>query len=494
MAHSPEFSVRRLLSNTGWLAGGEGMNRVLGLLIALYLARALGSAGYGTIGIAASMLGFLRIAVRMGTGVIGIRNVARDATAIPSTYADIAGLRIVLALTLVSAVAVGSPWIAATLAVPASVLILYACHLIPMAFTPLWAYRGLERMAPIALSRTADAGLVLGGLLLFVHGTDIDLWQVPLVQLTGYTVAVGWLYGRLRMDYGPLRPRIDVKRWPPLLREGSLISGGVLLETVYVDGDVILLAWLAGPAAAAQFLVSHKIVLTVLLGVLIAQQAAFPAVNRLAALSHARAVAMQRELLRYAFIFLLPVIVLLVLLADPIVALLFGPGYEAAATVLRIASFSLPFAAAAESTKRLLLSAVDPRSVFAGRAVTVLAHISLALILIPFLGAAGAAVACLAGQAAGTAAFGALCARTLGEVPWRPATLAPVLAAIAALAATIPIAAFGLTAQIAAATAVYTAGAYFLGALDVEDLKRLRARIESENSSRDFAASRRKGH
>lgn len=493
MAEAASFSVRRLLSNAGWLAGGEGVSRVLGLLIALYLARVLDSTGYGTVGVAASILGFLRIAVRMGTGMIGIRKVARDASTIPSAYADISGLRIVLALTMVAAVAAGSPWIAATLAVPASVLILYACQLVPMAFTPLWAYRGLERMAPVALSRTADAALVLAGLLVLLRGPDVELWHVPFVQLAAYAAAVGWLYGRLRKNHGPLRPRIDIKRWPPFLREGSLISGGVLLETVYVEGDVILLAWLVDPSAAAQFLVSHKIVLTVLLGAMIAQQAAFPAISRLAVLSHARAVAVQRELLRYAFIVLLPVIVALVLLAEPLVALLFGPGYEEAATILRIVSLSLPFAVAAESTKRLLLSAVEPRSVFAGRAVSVLVHVSLAVMLIPRMGAAGSAVACLAGQAVGAAVFSVLCARTLGAVPWRRATLAPVLAAIAALAATIPVAALGLPAQLATAAVVYTAGAFFLGALDIEELKRLRVRIEAERSSQDFATPRREG-
>ena len=128
-----------------------------------------------------------------------------------------------------------------------------------------------------------------------------------------------------------------------------------------------------------------------------------------------------------------------------------------------------------------------------GRAVSVFAHVVPAVMLIPLMGAAGSAVACLAGQAVGTAVFGVLCARALGAVPWSIATLSPVLAAIAALAATAPVAAFGPAAQLATAGVVYTAGAFFLGALDLEELKRLRARIEAEGSSEDFATPGREG-
>lgn len=439
MTTASPLRVGLLVRNAGWLAVGELLNRIIGFGVALYLARVLGRSGYGTIGVAISLVNFALIFVRGGTGPIGIREVAHSPAAVPAAFARITGLRLVLALVTASVLLGVAPLLAPAVGVPTWLLILYALTLFPKVLTTVWAYRGLERMHVVAVSHAVEKLVVLVGLVAFVHSADGGLFAVPVIETAAAAVVTLWLYRGLRESYGRLPMRLEPSAWPPLLREGALVSASMVLRTVYTDGDVLLLGWLATAAGAGEFLVSHKLVLTVTLIAEILQQSAFPATSRLVRGDPGQALRLQGAILRIALLVVIPIVVAGNLFASEVLSILFGPGYAGGAPVLQILLLTLPIVAVAESMRRLLLASASAGLLVAGFAVTATVHVVLALGWIPQWGATGAAAACLLGEAVGTVTLAWIVRRLLGGLGWDwrmlVAPAAGLVAAVVAFAA-----------------------------------------------------------
>ncbi len=464
-APAPARRAPLLLRNAGFLAAGQVLERALGFGIAVWLARTLGADGYGTIGVAVSLLGFLLIAVASGTTPLAIREVARDPAAIPRLYARVAGLRLAVAGVVLGLLALGGGALARSLGVPPLLLGLYALGLVPVALACDWAFHGLERMHVVALGSLAERGLVLTGLWLFVRGPEPALWRVPVVEV-GAAAALAAGYGALLWRRRPARatPRGPVTTRGRLLREGMPISLAVFLRAIYTQGDVVLLGGLASAAAAGLFLASHKLVLTCTILPTVLQQAAFPATSRWLEREPERAFALQADLLRWALLALVPVVVAASAAGERLLVLVFGGAYADAGAVLRIAVWTLPLVALAVVHRSLLLAAGAPKTLLLGVAAGAGVHVALAFALIPRAGAQGAAWACLLGEALGAACLAGLTHWRLGRTPLVPRTLAPFAAGALAFA---PLAAPGLPlpGRAALAAAVYAAAALAFGAV-----------------------------
>jgi O-antigen/teichoic acid export membrane protein len=462
-----------LLRNAGFLAVGEVLERLLGFAVAVWLARVLGAALYGTVGIAVSLTGFLAIAVAAGTTPIAIRELARDPGRLPALYARVAGLRGALALAVLAVLALAGPALAPRLGIPPLLLGLYALGLLPVALGCAWAFLGLERMHVVAVARVAERALVLGGLWLLVREATPVPWRVPAVEVgAAAAVALGlglWLR-RTRPAQGP-RPAPPATR--RLLAEGAPLAGALFLRTIYTQGDVVLLGALASTAAAGLFLASHKLVLTFTAVTTVLQQAALPETSRWLQRDPPRAVGLQADLLRWSLTLLLPVAVAGSLVGAEVLVLLFGPEYAPAAPVLRIAVWTLPLVAVAASHRALLLAAAAPGPQLAGVAVGAAAHVGLALALVPASGAKGAALACLLGEGVGAAALAWLTRARIGRSPLGAAAPAP-LAAAAAAALPLALAGGPLAPRLLLAGALYAAGALAFGAVRRHELRRMR--------------------
>jgi len=462
---------RLLAFNAGWLASGEMVNRLLGFLITLYLARVLGASLFGAVGVAVGLVAFLGVLVRAGTAAWGIREIAVRPNSVRETYGRLVGIRIAIAVAFLVPFTLAAPLVAKRFGVPADLMLLYGFALIPAALTLNWAFRGLERMHVVGIAMATRNGLVLVGLLLFVRAADADATLVPVIEVAAALMVIAGLHWLLRRRVGPLRPRFEIRLWPGILREAVPIGIGTVMRTVFMHGEVILLGWLATTAAAGQYLVSHKIVLALALLGIIVQESAFPATSRIVRDDVPRALALQARLLRYTFIVLAPVCVTTVAHADALILLLYGPVYAKAAEILRITALALPFAAAIALFTRLLIAAAAPRALVAGIGIGAAAHVALGIALIPAWQEVGAAVACVGGEAIGAIALAVMVHRVLAGGPWDRRVLAPVVGGIAMAAAFYLARGWDIPYQALAGLAVYALVATVFGAVRRDEIR-----------------------
>ena len=475
-----ENRFQRVAKNAGWLAAGEFGSRALGLLTVLYLARVLGPDAYGAIGVATALFGFLTVLSYFGTAQQAIRSVARDPASIPEVFSTITGLRIVSTGTVALIVLLAAKPLSSLLGIPVSLLLLYLATLPATVLLPRWAFHGLDRMHVPASTEFVERGLILLLLVVFVGAGPGAIYRVPLIEaVVGLSIAIV-LVSLLIGEHGKLTVRFDRRKWPPILREGSKISFARVLERVYLDGDAILLASMAGTAPAAVYVVGHKIALTAVSGAGIFHQSAFPMTLRISADDPGAAVDYQSTLMRYLNLLLALPVCVGIAGAGPIVAFLYGDAYAEAASVLQVSLLAVPFTVLSQSLRRLLMATAGSQGLVGSAIAAVAVHVGTAIVLIPNHGAAGAAIGCVSGQIAGTVGLAYNVKRACGALPVAANHVVPWLGAGLGLAAFGGIGSmfsenWALVPAAVAGVATFAGVSVLLGAVRPEDLRRLRS-------------------
>lgn len=470
-AADPNKRGRRLARNFSWLSLQEGVTRLLGLATAIYLARVLSPGNYGALGLAMAVVGFATVFVRAGTASRGTRMTARDPDAVPEIYAEISSLRITVALAMITLLAVAAPRLSQALDI--SPLLIFLCSLLLLrpALTVMWLFQGLDRMHVSAVADMAEKTLTFIGLLLFVHGIGNDVMWAPVVELAAVLIVLAGLYRQLFRLYGRLRLRFKLSAWRETSREALPLSLASLLSSVYMNGGVLLLGWLANAESAALFLVAQKIMLTLITLLAISNSAAFPSISRLMVPAPAEALALSIRILRYFLVVTTPLFLLVAFHADFLVDLLFGQEYRGAAQTLIILLAAIPFMAAARNARMLLMAIPKPLSVLSARLAGASVLLALAFWLIPGKGTAGAAVALAAGEITSSLVMLAAVRRATGHLSIDFRSMSPLLAGLASAVAYFFLQAWPLAAGLAVAAAVYTALVFLLRGISVSEIR-----------------------
>lgn len=465
--------TRRLTRNFFWLSVQEGMLRIIGLITAIYLARTLSPANYGSLGLALAVVGVVMVLVRAGSGSRATRLTARDPEAVPDIYAEITGLRIVAAAIGIIGLIAFSPWIARALSIPPTLLIVSTLLLVRPALTVVWAFRGLDRMDVTTAAKVADKVLALAGLLLLVRGSGDDYLWAPVVEAAAGLVMMVWVYRQLLRIYPHVRIEFRVRDWPEVSREALPLGLAALMGSLYLNGVVLLLGWFANPESAAAFLVAQKVMLTLALLLQVINRSAFPSASRLLLADMPGTLALTARLLRYYLVMVIPAILLVAFHADVVLQVLFGSAYADAGPVLLVMMGAVPFMAINQSLRLLLMALPRPMSVFATDLVSTSVMLSLCAVLIPRTGAVGAAAALVVTELAAMILLSVFVRRATGGLPWNTRCLAAFAAGAVAALVYAAAAAWTPAGRLAIAGLVYLVAALVLRAVTTSELRAL---------------------
>ena len=340
---------RRVGLGSFWLLAARVGGQALGLLFTAALARALGEAGLGQFAFISAVVFIGNAVTTFGLDTLLIRDVAAARASAPGSSSGVAptisaALLIQLAL---SAIFVAGLWLLAPRlpnqtpeTLPA--LRVASLALFPLAFSTVDSalLRAHERMAHfLVFSLATAAALALGGLALLLGGGGLRAAAAVFVlaQVAGAVAAAGLARRGVagRRWVWPSRPVVA-----RALRLGAGLALLMALSLFYQRSGLLLLSLLEGDAAAGAYSAAARAIEALK----ILPAAFFGAMFPILAAAH-RDPAAERAY-RRAFATLLVVSGLLAaltaLLARPVLALIFGPGFESAAPALRLMVWSLP--------------------------------------------------------------------------------------------------------------------------------------------------------
>ena len=352
-------------------------------------------------------------------------------------------------------------------------LALMALSLVPTALivveeSILW---GEERMATVMAVNLFENGVRVAGsaILLFLGYGLTAVWACFLagrfVSLAAYWFGAGLrdAFSLSDLDSAMIRRYL----WM------SPTFAGILAASASINRiDFLLLSKLGRLEDVGYYAAAYRINEIALMAPITLSVVLFPVFSRVHAASEAQFASLLRGVLRLEFIVGMPLALLIVILAQPLLTLLFGAGYAASTPVLRLLIFVPVLAGldqALTSVQLVHARQGDDLRVLGGAA---LAYVVLLLVLIPRYGSIGAAIATLAtGFLQLAMRYGST--RRAGIVPPLTGLLVrPVLAALIMCGVMALTAELGDAARIVAPLAAYVAALWAFGAVTRADLSR----------------------
>ena len=431
MAPSPA-PPRRVLLNWLWLFTAQVLVRLVALGYKVFLARALGVAGYGLYAWVVTTVMVFTLLVEAGMNRLLIRDVARQPERGPGLMGAVARVRLVFAAVAFVAM------LGVFLVVPTQ-----DGQLLGLAIVGITLFIG-------AGSLTFDAGFyaaeearfsgvaqVIVTVTAALLGVAAVLLHLGLPGLFAGVVAsqllqAAYLYFRLQDVH--LRPDWDaILPWRPLLRDALPYALLGALNVLYFRIDTVMLQPLRGSEETGIYTAAFKLLEVMLFvpGTLAA--VILPRMARYHQEDTDRLRASHLRLTRLLFGVGLPVSAALWLFSPWIIATLYGPEYAAATPVLRVLAGAFLFYCLQTPNATLVLSGSVLAPVVWLSVGTTLFNVVLNVVFIPAYGARAAAATTVASDALSWIVFTAFIHwRVTSLRGWGGAMLRPACAGAAA--------------------------------------------------------------
>jgi O-antigen/teichoic acid export membrane protein len=363
---------------------------------AVILARYFEPATFAVLLLAQAASQYLAIALDFGLTLGGIRMVANRPGMVRSAMGAVLFIRTALGFAGVLAV-----WMATVLlqldATSSGIFVLFALATAVAALDLSWVAQGHQSTALRALVLAGSSGLALAVLIvaLSIHP---DPLVAPTAQLIGVgPVVVIGISVIARRYGGPLVPNRAVLA--TIVRSAVPIGMATLLAQVYYNLDLLLLGVFRTLQEVASYGAMYKIILALLM---LGWAYALAVLPRLTLASDAGTHVLRAEIalrLRHLAAGVVPLVIGIMVLAEPVLVATFGPAYGDAAAPFSVLLASVPVSAAGSLLLYSLVAAGRNWALPLSSGCGAILNLLLNLILIPPFGMMGAAWATLAAVA-----------------------------------------------------------------------------------------------
>ena len=390
-----------IAKNSFWMALGQIGGRLLRAIIIVYAARVLGAAGWGTFSYAVSLAAFLSIFVDLGISQILTRETAKTSdpglrSKIISTSFIIKAILMVVAILIVVFIA---PLVTK---IEAAKTILPIIALV-LAFDGLREFgssiaRALERME-------WEAGIFLLTNVAIVTAGFVALTVTPSVVSFTYAYAVGTGIGvaatayvlrryirKLLVDFQWKLVRSILSASWPIAISGAL--SGIMINT-----DLLFIGFFRSAEEVGYYSAAERIIMLLYIVPSILASSIFPAFSRLAASGNNQK--MRDGLERVIGIVLavaIPTALVGIVLASGVIEILFGASYLPATHSFQILLLAIVFTFPAAILSNTLFAYDRQKALVTFTLIGGIGNVAFNLILIPYLGIVGSAIATIIAQ------------------------------------------------------------------------------------------------
>jgi len=430
-ATRPTSVVGALAVSTAAQVVAKVVHLALNLVASLALIRYLQPAGYGDYVFVLTIASLFALLSDLGLSKIAVRESSRDESATPAILGTVIAGKLMLA-------AVAAVLVQITLAVLGSRAEIRIAVGVASLLYVTEAFLSIAVVFQLRLRMEYEAAIAV-----FVQAVDTALILVLIASGAGLALLVGapvvsgavgcvLAFAIARRKFGT-RIELDLRRLPHLLIESAPIGVTLVFAIAYLKLDSVMLAVLATSTDVGLYGSAFRPIEYLLLasGILITPM--FPLLARWYAVEQARFAFVYWRATDTLIAVFLPVPVLLLWSARPIVAGVFGESFAPAAIAMQILGLALVLMIVSAWQSFALLAAGRQRLTVLYDAAALVLNVSLNLVLIPRLGFVAAAITAL-----GTSAFVLLCStavvRRVIDVSATAPRILRIVAANAALA------------------------------------------------------------
>lgn len=416
----------------------------MGLVSFALIARHLGVERFGAYALVVAALPLLATLVDLGIGIMAVREIARrpeDTAAIVSTtFTLLAGLSVAGALLVVLVLPLlpYEPEVRDALRLAAAGLVVLLLAAVP----------GVIFQSSLRLELQAVVDLVGGaaslGLIVLAIALDGGL-QAIIGAWLGSVAAATVVSYVLALRLLRFRPSLDRRLAASLLRRALPVGLTFVAAAIHFRVDAVLLSLLAPIDEVGVYGVAFRFLEHGLFAPLLFMGALFPVLAGYLAQGDPRLESTVQRAFTLLLLLAVPAAVGILVLAEPLVELLVGGGYQASVTPLRVLAVAVLFAFLNPLFTNLLVAADLQARVLKATLLAIAVNVALNLVLIPAYGATGAAAATVVSEIlAVTVVAVAAIRHTRVSLDWtvaaRVVVAALVMGAVVAATATLPLA------------------------------------------------------
>ena len=327
------------------LFGSDAIVRLLGFASTTYMARVLGGEAFGVVNLGLAVFSYGMIFASPGLHIIGTRMISQKVGREGATVRYVTSLRFLLALATIIIIS-GITCLIVHDATTRLVLLLYVAALLPFSLQIDWYYQGAQRIATLGITRAAAALLYLVLLLLLIASPE-DIHLVPVAYFANVAVIaliLIWFFPEAKTDHSPLNSKsAEPPKWSVLLRQGLPVGAATILSQAVLNLPVILLGVFSTSLEIGGFSAASRLVFFLLAIDRAIYILFYPLVARTASANPSELGNQVGRILAYLLIIALPICAGGIVLARPVIVLIFGSQYVGASRLLQILLFYFLF-------------------------------------------------------------------------------------------------------------------------------------------------------
>ena len=297
-----------------------------------YLARVLGVEMFGAVGYASVVAAYFLLVVDAGLDLIGMRQIAQQASSVESIIASIFALRLGLAAVAAVLLWAIAAWFA-TLPAGLAIILAYSLSFLSFASNLKWGFQALEQNGLVAAALVLSQMAYLGGIFVYVNGPG-DALKVPFLLFGSELIGAGFLLIQYyRQGFGLWYPCSRHLSWT-LLKEAFPLAIVRAFRALTINFDLLLLGLIDTPQAVGLYSAVSRIIFFIRELVDLYYMPLFPALSRATKGTPDSFVTLGRAGLRYAAAIIFPLTVGGCLIGPQLLSFVFGPGYTSGSRTL----------------------------------------------------------------------------------------------------------------------------------------------------------------
>jgi O-antigen/teichoic acid export membrane protein len=424
------INKRLITFNLIWLFLGQGASGVMFFAAMAVLARRLGPEAFGVISFSEVVFMFFLTWTNLGIGFIGAREVAKKRERAAEYVGRVLTVRLLLGLACLAVMLLFIFFIPKPIDTKYTAAI-YALALIPATFLLDWLFQGLEKMHFISIGVFTRAAIfTIGVVFLIREGTG--------TQTVAYIFLASWVVSSsVVLFFYVLQGGLPRLRWEPalqkkLIKDSWPIGVGLVVGWVIHYFDSTILFFLKGAGAAGQYNAAYRPIILMATALTVYFNVVFPSMSRFAGTDDRSMRKIVNMSVGGGLALLLPVAVLGVYLAGPVMEAIYGIEYSESGPLFALLLWWPILVLVVTTYTRVLVSYDHQRYIARVSVVTAVCNIGFNLILIPYWGGMGAAAAKIGADLITLFIYHRLVGRVI-RVPTLKLTVCPVIAILAML-------------------------------------------------------------
>jgi O-antigen/teichoic acid export membrane protein len=219
--------------------------------------------------------------------------------------------------------------------------------------------------------------------------TGADMCKVTVLAFAASSV-VGIFIAR---DLIPWRPKVSVQVLKKIAGFGKFTLGTGISNEVNERSDILLIGLFLNPAMIAVYTVAKILWRFFSIYNQVVVLLVLPGISRLHAEKRLQDIkSIYEKTISFSYLLLIPFGIIVITLAHPIIAIIYGERYLASVPILRVLALYAFFVAPASIGSALLTGIGKPETVFKSRWIGTVANIAITAVMIPLVGPIGAAI------------------------------------------------------------------------------------------------------